>query len=277
MDEQAPANAAKLEQVLAAKGVKYLMASFSDMHGVSKTKMVPLDHIGQMLVGSELYTGAALDGVPQDVSDEEVSAHPDPSSCTILPWQRDVAWFASDLWCEGAPFEPCSRNILKRQVSAAEELGFLMQFGMEAEFFVFKDTENGGYEPLSTLPHLDKPAYDATRLLDNLPWLADLIDAMNDLGWGVYSFDHEDGIGQFEIDFNYADALTMADRYVFFRFMANSIARRHGAFATFMPKPLGDRAGSGAHFNMSLADTENGDNLFASPSDARGNKLSELG
>jgi glutamine synthetase len=277
MDEQAPANAAKLEQVLAAKGVKHLMASFSDMHGVSKTKMVPLDHIGQMLAGSELYTGAALDGVPQDVSDEEVSAHPDPSSCTILPWQRDVAWFASDLWCEGAPFEPCSRNILKRQVSAAEELGFLMQFGMEAEFFVFKDTESAGYDPLSTLPHLDKPAYDATRLLDNLPWLADLIDAMNDLGWGVYSFDHEDGIGQFEIDFNYADALTMADRYVFFRFMANSIARRHGAFATFMPKPLGDRAGSGAHFNMSLADTETGDNLFASPSDARGNKLSELG
>ena len=132
-------------------------------------------------------------------------------------------------------------------------------------------------EPLSPLPHLDKPAYDATRLLDNLPWVADLVDAMNGLGWGVYSFDHEDGIGQFEIDFNYADALTMADRYVFFRFMANSIARKHGAFATFMPKPLGDRAGSGAHFNISLADPTSGANLFAAASDSRGNKLSELG
>jgi len=277
MEQKISDDVAALKQSLADKGVKYLMASFSDMHGVSKAKMVPLSHINQMLHGSELYTGAALDGVPQDVSDEEVAAHPDPDSATVLPWQPDVAWLASDLWCEGKPFEACSRNILKRQLKTALDLGYAMKFGMEAEFFVFKDTEDGGFEPLSPLPHLDKPAYDATRLLDNLPWVADLVDAMNGLGWGVYSFEHEDGIGQFEIDFNYADALTMADRYVFFRFMANSIARQHGAFATFMPKPLGDRAGSGAHFNISLADPTSGENLFAAAADARGNKLSELG
>ena len=277
MEQKVSDDVAALEQALADRGVKFLMASFVDMHGVSKAKMVPLSHIHQMLQGSELYTGAALDGVPQDVSDEEVSAHPDPESAVVLPWQSDVAWFASDLWCEGKPFEPCSRNILKRQLNEALKLGYAMKFGMEAEFFVFKDTEDGGFAPISTLPHLDKPAYDSTRLLDNLPWIADLVSAMNGLGWGVYSFDHEDGIGQFEIDFNYADALTMADRYVFFRFMANSIARQHGAFATFMPKPLGDRAGSGAHFNISLADPASGANLFAAASDARGNKLSELG
>jgi glutamine synthetase len=174
-------------------------------------------------------------------------------------------------------FAACSRNILKRQLHAALDLGYVMKFGMEAEFFVFKDTEDGGFAPISPLPHLDKPAYDATRLLDNLGWVSDLVTAMNGLGWGVYSFDHEDGIGQFEIDFNYADALTMADRYVFFRFMANAIARAHGAFATFMPKPLGDRAGSGAHFNISLADRGSGDNLFAAATDRRGNKLSALG
>jgi glutamine synthetase len=277
MEQKVTDDVAALKQSLADKGVKYLMASFADMHGVSKAKMVPLSHINQMLHGSELYTGAALDGVPQDVSDEEVAAHPDPDSATVLPWQPDVAWLASDLWCEGKPFDACSRNILKRQLKAALDLGYAMKFGMEAEFFVFKDTEDGGFEPLSPLPHLDKPAYDATRLLDNLPWVADLVDAMNGLGWGVYSFDHEDGIGQFEIDFNYADALTMADRYVFFRFMANSIARKHGAFATFMPKPLGDRAGSGAHFNISLADPTSGANLFAAACDSRGNKLSDLG
>ncbi len=258
MDQKVPDDVSQLAEHLADRNVKFLMASFSDMHGVSKTKIVPLDHIAQMMAGSELYTGAALDGVPQDVSDEEVSAHPDPNSVVVLPWQPDVAWFASDLWCEGKPFEPCARNTLKRQLQAALDMGYAMKFGMEAEFFVFKDTEDGGYEPLSTLPHLAKPAYDATRLIDNLPWISDLVTAMNGLGWGVYSFDHEDGIGQFEIDFNYADALTMADRYVFFRFMANSIARRHGAFATFMPKPLGDRAGSGAHFNISFADPEHG-------------------
>jgi glutamine synthetase len=277
MDQKAPDDVSRLAEHLSDRGIKFLMASFADMHGVSKAKMVPIAHLDQMMRGSELYTGAALDGVPQDVSDEEVSAHPDPQSLIVLPWQPEVAWFASELWCEGKPFEACVRNTLKRQLKAAADLGFAMKLGMEAEFFVFKDTDDGGYAPLSTLPHLAKPAYDATRLIDNLPWLTDLVAAMNSLGWGVYSFDHEDGIGQFEIDFNYADALTMADRYVFFRMMANSIARKHGAFATFMPKPLGDRAGSGAHFNMSFADPGTGKNLFADPSDRRGNKLSELG
>jgi len=100
---------------------------------------------------------------------------------------------------------------------------------------------------------------------------------MNGLGWDVYSFDHEDGIGQFEIDFNYADALAMADRFVLFRRMAHEIARKHGHFATFMPKPFGDRAGSGAHYNLSLADAKTGKNLFVDRKDARGNGLSKLG
>lgn len=78
---------------------------------------------------------------------------------------------------------------------------------------------------------------------------------MNQLGWGVYSFDHEDGIGQFEIDFKYFDARTVADRMVFFRLMADEIARRHGAFASFMPKPYADRAGSGARTSTSPCST----------------------
>ena len=94
-------------EALAHQGVKYLLASYVDMHGVSKAKMVPVDHYGHMLSGSELFTGAANDGVPQQVSDEEVSAHADPRSCKILPWNNEIAWFASDLWCEGKPFEAC--------------------------------------------------------------------------------------------------------------------------------------------------------------------------
>ena len=77
---------------------------------------------------------------------------------------------------------------------------------------------------------------------------------MNSLGWDVFSFDQEDAPGQFETDFKYADALTMADRFTFFRLMAHEIARKHGWFASFMPKPFGHRTGSGAHYNMSLAD-----------------------
>ncbi|MEJ2518488.1 MAG: type III glutamate--ammonia ligase, partial [Methyloceanibacter sp.] len=254
----------------------YLMASFSDMHGVSKTKMVPLSHLEQMMAGSELYTGAALDGVPQDVSDEEVSAHPDPASCIILPWQPDVAWFASNLWCEGRPFQACSRNILARATEAAAEMGFVMNLGMEAEFYVLKDGDKGA-ETVSERDTLDKPCYDGYGILDNLHWLSELVSAMDDLGWDVYSFDHEDGNGQFEVDFSFADAMTMADRFVFLRMMSNAIARKHGYFASWMPKPFPNRTGSGAHYNMSLASLETGENLFKDPDDPRGCGLSKLG
>jgi glutamine synthetase len=265
-----------LRRQLSNKGVAYLMASFSDMHGVSKTKMVPLSHLEQMMAGSELYTGAALDGVPQDVSDEEVSAHPDPASCIILPWQPDAAWFASNLWCEGKPFEACSRNILARATEAAAEMGFVMNLGMEAEFYVLKDGDKGA-ETVSERDTLDKPCYDGYGILDNLHWLSELVSAMDDLGWDVYSFDHEDGNGQFEVDFSFADAMTMADRFVFLRMMSNAIARKHGYFASWMPKPFPNRTGSGAHYNMSLASLETGENLFKDPDDPRGCGLSKLG
>jgi glutamine synthetase len=265
-----------LRQKLKSQGVEYLMASFSDMHGVSKTKMVPLDHIEQMLEGSELYTGAALDGVPQDVSDEEVSARPDPGSFIILPWQKNVAWFASNLWCEGKPFEPCSRNILARATQKAAELGYTMNLGLEAEFYVLKDSDAGPV-PVSDRDNLGKPCYDSYGALDNLHWLSELVDAMNDLGWDVYSFDHEDGNGQFEIDFAYADAMTTADRFVFLRMMSNAIVRKYGYFASWMAKPFATRTGSGAHYNMSLANKETGENLFRSDEDPRGCGMSTLG
>ena len=269
--------AVELRDALNEAGVKYLLASYVDMHGVSKGKVVPVTHLDRMMSGSELCTGAALEGVPQDVSDEEVAAHPDAASCTILPWNGDIAWFASDLWCKGAPFEACSRNILKRVLAKAARMGYAMNLGMEAEFFVLRDDPVLGYRPISDRKDLDKPAYDVSRMLDNMSWMDELVQAMNGLGWDVYSFDHEDGIGQFEIDFRYFDALSMADRFVFFRLMAHEIARKHGGFATFMPKPFADRAGSGAHFNMSLAGLEDGRNLFVDGNDARGCGLSRLG
>ncbi len=265
-----------LREQLRSEGVAYLMASFSDMHGVSKTKMVPLSHLDQMMAGSELYTGAALDGVPQDVSDEEVSAHPDPASCIVLPWQKDVAWFASNLWCEGKPFEPCSRNILARATQKAADLGYVMNLGLEAEFYVLKDGEVQA-APVSERDTLDKPCYDGYGALDNLHWLRELVDAMDGLGWDVYSFDHEDGNAQFEIDFRFADAMTMADRFVFLRMMSNAVARKHGYYASWMPKPFANRTGSGAHYNMSLANPETGENLFKDENDPRGCGLSKLG
>lgn len=265
-----------LQGALEEKGVKYCMASFVDMHGVSKAKFVPLAHLGHMLEGSELYTGAALEGVPQDVSEEEVAAHPDPGSCTVLPWQPDVAWFASDLWCQGKPFEACSRNILRLQEERARKLGYVFKLGIEAEFYVLREVD-GKIVPGADRDQLRLPCYDARGALDNLGWLGELVEAMQTLGWGVYSFDHEDGNGQFEIDFDYADGRVTADRYVFFRMMAGQIAARHGCFASFMPKPFADKTGSGAHFNISLAEARTGRNLFDDRNDPRGCGLSALG
>ncbi len=266
-----------LKTSLEEKGVKYALASFVDIHGMCKAKVVPLSHFGQMMAGSELFTGAALDGVPQDVSDEEVSARPDPNSATVLPWNSEMAWFASDLYLKGQPFPACCRSILKQVLAEAERMGFTFNLGIETEFFILKETEDGQVVPISDRDILDKPCYDLQGMLDNLPWVQEIVESMNKMGWDVYSFDHEDGNGQFETDFAYCDALKMSDRLTFFRLMVKEIARKHGYFATFMPKPFANRTGSGAHYNMSLADLNTGANLFENPEDPRGCGLSKLG
>jgi glutamine synthetase len=263
---------ASLEQ----RGVRYALASFVDLHGVCKAKAVPIGHLDAMLAGSELFTGAALDGVPQDVSDDEVAALPDPASATVLPWRPDTVWMASNLQLHGQPFPACSRTILCRVRDQAAHMGLGFNLGVETEFFVLRRLADGDVAPASARDTLEKPCYDLRGLLDNLDWLDELVQAMNGLGWGVYSFDHEDGNGQFEIDFDYADALVMADRVTFFRLMAREITRRHALIASFMPKPFANRTGSGAHLNMSLADLESGSNLFT-PEEGRPGWVSNLG
>jgi glutamine synthetase len=114
-------------------------------------------------------------------------------------------------------------------------------------------------------------------MFDAWPFLDRMVTYMQELDWDVYSFDHEDGQSQFEFDFKYADGLTMADRYIFWRYMAKKVAADLGLVATFMPKPFAHLTGNGAHFNMSLGDVEGGANLFKTDEDARGCGLSQLG
>ncbi|MEO0376452.1 MAG: type III glutamate--ammonia ligase, partial [Cyanobacteria bacterium P01_A01_bin.17] len=263
-----------LQTTLQDQGVKYAMASFVDIHGMCKGKVVPMSHFDRMMQGSELFTGAALDGVPQEINDDEVGTMPDPDSVTVLPWNSEIAWFASDLHLVGEPFEACSRTILKRVLKQAADMGYRFNLGIETEFFIFKETENG-FAPVSDRDTLPKAAYALPTVLDNYKIIDRIVTAMNDLGWDVYSFDHEDAQGQFETDFTYCDGLKMADRLTFFRFMVKELAREEGYFASFMPKPFANQTGSGAHYNMSLADLETGKNLFEDPLDTCG--LSKLG
>lgn len=267
-----------LQQKLQDQGVKYAMASFVDIHGMCKGKVVPMHHFDRMMQGSELFTGAALDGVPQQINDDEVGTLPDPNSATILPWNSEVVWFASDLHLVGEPFKACCRTILKNTLKQAAEMGYQFNLGIETEFFIFKETGEGtnlGFAPVSDRDTLPKAAYALPTVLDNYKILDRIVSAMNDLGWDVYSFDHEDAQGQFETDFTYCDALTMADRLTFFRFMVKELAREEGYFASFMPKPFANQTGSGAHYNMSLADLQTGKNLFEDANDPCG--LSNLG
>ena len=263
-----------LQKSLQEKGVKYALASFVDIHGMCKGKVVPLSHFDRMMQGSELFTGAALDGVPQEINDDEVGTMPDPDSAIILPWNSEIVWFASDLHLVGQPFEACCRTILKNALKQAEDMGYRFNLGVETEFFIFKDTEEG-FAPVSDRDTLAKAAYALPTVLDNYKIIDRIVTAMNDLGWDVYSFDHEDAQGQFETDFTYCDALKMADRLTFFRLMVKELAREEGYFASFMPKPFANQTGSGAHYNMSLADTETGENLFEDADDPCG--LSKLG
>ena len=265
----------QIAEKLATAGVRYAAISFVDMHGKPKSKMVPLSHLGQAAFGSEMFTGAALDGVPQDVNDDEVAPHPDLGGAIIMPFNREIAWFPGDLWIGDTPFEACSRQILKRVTADAASLGYTFNLGIETEFFLLSDS-SGVPAPASPDDNLDKPCYDLRTMLHNFGVVDEIVTAMNELGWDVYSFDHEDGNGQFETDFTYTDVVSMSDRFVFFRMMVGEIARKHGLFASWMPKPFADRTGSGAHFNMSLADSA-GTNLFAADDDPRGCGLSELG
>jgi glutamine synthetase len=173
----------------------------------------------------------------------------------------------------------CSRTVLTRQAELARERGFVFNLGMETEFFFVRTNELGHPEPWNPRDTLDKPCYDAVGLLESIHFLDEMVGYMNTLGWDVHSFDHEDGNGQYEFDFSYTDAVGMADRFMLFRLMAKEVARSHGYEATLMAKPWSDRTGGGAHFNMSLAAVDGGDNLFAPEpgDDPHGCGISRLG
>jgi glutamine synthetase len=268
-----------LKHKLIRQGVKYCLGAYVDIHGVPKGKFVPIEHFEHFAAGSELYTGYALDGLGQEPNDDEISSVPDLNHVIQIPWQKEVAWMPADNHFHGQPYPLNSRVLLKKVLGEALQLGFTFNLGIECEIYVLKQDECGRLIVPNADDNLQKSCYDVKRFFDAFPWLDDMVTTMNGLGWDVYSFDHEDGNSQFEFDFKYADALTMADRYIFFRHMAKAIAAKHELLATFMPKPFANKTGNGAHFNMSLADAKTGKNLFAidAKKDPRGLGLSPLG
>ncbi len=263
------------QEALSAAGVEYCLAAYVDVHGIPKCKAVPIDHFVRMMQGSELFTGAALDGLGQEPSDDELSVRPDLEAITVLPWEPTIAWAPGQLYFHGEPWPMDSRTVLRRQLDRAAQQGLVFNLGIETEFFLVQ-RENGRVMPANPKDTLAKAAYDIVGLLENMTFMDELIKYMNTLGWDVHSFDHEDANSQFEFDFSYTDAMAMSDRLVLWRMMTKTLARKHGCEATFMPKPYADRTGSGGHYNMSLADINTGENLFADSEDERGCGVSAL-
>jgi len=150
--------------------------------------------------------------------------------------------------------------------------------GMEPEHFLVSRNEDGSIRPWDpdNVDVLDKPCYDFRSMAPAMTYLQELTSSLNELGWGVYQADHEDANGQFEINFDFADALTTADRIIFFKMATSQVAKKYGAIATHMPKPFSDRTGSGLHVHYHLADAKTGKCLFEDESDKRGLGCSQL-
>jgi glutamine synthetase len=229
-------------------GIKYFLISYVDLFGGLRAKLVPAAAIGGMQKAGAGFAGFAtwLDMSPADA---DLFAVPDPDSLIQLPWKPEVGWLASDLVMNDELVAQAPRNLLKTTMLGADSIGYQMKTGVECEFFL---TTPDGSKISDAADNATKPCYDQSALMRRYDVIKEICDSMLTLGWGPYQNDHEDANGQFEMNWNFGDALVTADRHVFFKFMARSIAEKHGLRATFMPKPFIDLTGSGCHMHTSL-------------------------
>ena len=247
-----------------AERVRYFLISYVDLFGGMRAKLVPAAAIGEMQKAGAGFAGFAtwLDMTP---ADSDMFAVPDPASAIKLPWKPEVAWVAADLMMDGAPVEQAPRRVLQNQIAAARAKGWVMKSGVEAEYFLLGPD---GQAIGDARDQQVKPCYDQQALMRRYDLITAICDAMATLGWGPYQNDHEDANGQFEMNWNYDEALVTADRHAFFKYMVRTLAEAEGLRATFMPKPFAHLTGSGCHAHVSMWDAKTGrTNLFA---DAKG-------
>jgi len=259
-----------------ADGVEFLFAMFVDMHGKPCAKMVPIEALDVLLGGGAGFAGFAAGPMGQSPADADMIAVPDPASYMLAPWQPGLAVLQCDISVEGEPWPYAPRLILKGMLEKAHARGLDYKVGCEAEYFLVRRLPDGGIEVADPLDRSAAPCYDAKGLTRMYGHLTTVSKYVNRLGWANYANDHEDANGQFEQNFHYADALTSADRLIFFRYMVHMVAHQAGLAATFMPKPFANLTGSGLHLHSSLWDSATGEELFADPADPRGLGLSQM-
>ena len=253
------------------RGIRYFMISYTDLFGGQRAKLVPAAAIADMQKDGAGFAGFAtwLDMTP---AHPDLFGMPDASGMIQLPWKKEVAWVPADCVMEDKEVQQAPRVVLKNQVAKAAEHGLRVKTGVECEFFLINPDGTAISDDKDTA---SKPCYDQQALMRRYDVIAEICDYMLELGWGPYQNDHEDANGQFEMNWNFDDALITADRHSFFKFMAKSIAEKHGLRATFMPKPFPGLTGSGCHAHISVWDRSGKTNMFYDPTEEMG--LSQQG
>ncbi len=258
---------AEIMKTIEEKNIRYFRLQFVDIFGLMKNVALPLSQIEKALDGNIMFDGSSIDGFAR-INESDMYLKPDYDTFTVLPWRNKQGVAAARIICDvyksdNTPFAGCPRVNLKRVLAEAKKLGYTMNVGTEAEFFLFKKKEDGtpstetsdvaGYFSLDP----EDTANDCRR---------EIIEILEAMGFEIEASHHEVAEGQHEINFKYADALTAADNTVTFKWVVKAIAKNYGLHATFMPKPIFGINGSGMHTNQSLFSLD-GTNAFFDESD----------
>lgn len=253
-------------------GVKFIRLQFTDIFGILKNVSITVEQLDKALEGELMFDGSSIDGFVR-IEESDMYLKPDPKTFVLFPWrprEGGVARLICDIYnADGTPFEGDPRYVLRKAIGEAAKMGYTMNVGPEAEFFLFHVDSDG--KP-TTVTHDRAGYFDLTPVDLGENARRDMVLTLEQMGFEIEASHHEVAPGQHEIDFKYSDALDIADKIVTFKFVVRTIAQRHGLHATFMAKPIFGIAGSGMHMNQSLM--KDGENAFYEPSGEDG--LSEV-
>lgn len=243
--------------------VEFVRLQFTDMFGAMKNIAITVSQLERALENKCTFDGSAVDGYLR-LAEEDMYLHPDIDTFVVFPWrpqQGKVARFICDVFRpDGTAFEGDCRQVLKKVMNEAKDMGYCFNVGPELEFFLFHTDDNGNP---TTVTHEQAGYFDVGPIDLGENARRDIVLNLEDMGFEIETSHHESAPAQHEIDFKYSDALTTADNVMTFKMAVKSIAKRHGLYATFMPKPKNGVPGSGMHINMSL--TRDGRNVFDNP------------
>jgi glutamine synthetase len=268
-----PERAAETRARLEEAGVKYVLSCWIDLLGQPKTKPVPIRELERVCRGEgPQFAVHSVSFVPElGPADADQIPIPDLESLRTCPWDRRIAWVFADLWWQDQPYNLCPRHALKRAMREAASQGYAGFAGIEPEFIAMRWADGRPVKAFDddpmpgrgVRPRRQAFGYDAEFSLDAIGFLGELMDILEEMGWELRDVVAEGAYSQFELDFGYTDLLAMADRLVFLRILLKEVAKKHGMFVTFMPKPTTGDWRSGAHINYSMQSLDApGANLF---------------